>query len=257
MLLFSPVSQKSTRLRVAARRRRQPPLRGGRREPAVRRAVRLRERSGATRRGPHLRARSAHAPEVHPRRTLRARRLVARRRVRTLVRRGGRRRSVCTRPARRRGLDLDGSLFGRAVTQGTPCPFLMLFAPVPWNPFDRAPPRFYPDRDQARLHEDSLFAHTRATYWLTVRGLDHMSFTDGALSPGPSSGWPSGWPTPLRGRGARGDQSIRSRLLRTVRRRRRDGLVDPLALTVSVRHTSRAQTVMNARRRDCAASSGP
>jgi pimeloyl-ACP methyl ester carboxylesterase len=84
------------------------------------------------------------------------------------------------------GLDLDGSLFGRAVTQGTPCPFLMLFAPLPWNPFDRGPPRFHPDRDQARLHEDSLFAHTRAAYWLTVRGLDHMSFTDGALSPSPS-----------------------------------------------------------------------
>ncbi len=92
---------------------------------------------------------------------------------------------ACTRDARVvAAMDLDGSVFGRAMEAGAPCPVFLLMGTLPWTDrFRRDPPRFYIDRDQARIHEDMLFGRTAVAYWLAVRGLEHMSFTDPALSP--------------------------------------------------------------------------
>jgi len=91
---------------------------------------------------------------------------------------------TCTRDARVvAGMDLDGSIFGRALETGTPCPFFLLMSALPWTEtFRRESPKFYVDRDQGRIHEEMLFDRSATVYWLTVQGLEHMSFTDAALA---------------------------------------------------------------------------
>ncbi len=79
------------------------------------------------------------------------------------------------------GMDLDGTIFGEVVHTGMPQPFFLIRQHFTANPLD--PPRFLEYHDQASLHEDSVWAHSPTMYWLTVDGLDHMSFTDAALVP--------------------------------------------------------------------------
>ena len=82
------------------------------------------------------------------------------------------------------GMNLDGTVFGSTVTRGVPCPFFLLMSTLPL--IDRLRPgtrRFYPDRDQGRLHEEMMFERSPHAYWLTVDDLDHMSFADAAFSP--------------------------------------------------------------------------
>ena len=78
-------------------------------------------------------------------------------------------------------MDLDGTLFGPVLHTGMRQPFFLLRQYVELSDRDR--PRFLEHNDQANLHEDSVFAHTTTMYWLTVVGLDHMAFTDLALTP--------------------------------------------------------------------------
>lgn len=80
------------------------------------------------------------------------------------------------------GMNLDGTLYGPVVKTGVTKPFFILMASLPWTErFRRNPPKFYEDRDQARLHEDMFFARSPRAYWLTVDHLDHMAFTDATL----------------------------------------------------------------------------
>ena len=81
----------------------------------------------------------------------------------------------------RAGMDLDGTLFGPVLHTGMRQPFFLLRQHFQASERDR--PRFLEHNDQANLHEDSVFAHTPTMYWLTVRGLDHMAFTDAAFTP--------------------------------------------------------------------------
>lgn len=91
---------------------------------------------------------------------------------------------ACHRDRRfKAGLNLDGSVFGNTVTKGVPCPFLLVMADLPWIQRFRDEPRYYPDRDQGRLHEEMMFSRSPRMYWLTVDGLEHMSFTDAAFAP--------------------------------------------------------------------------
>ena len=91
---------------------------------------------------------------------------------------------VCTRDARVvAGMDLDGSIFGRALRNGTPCPFFLLMSALPWTEnFRREPPKFSVNRDPGHIHEQMLFDRSATAYWLTVSGLEHMSFADAALA---------------------------------------------------------------------------
>ena len=93
---------------------------------------------------------------------------------------------ACTRDSRiAAAMDIDGTVFGRAVVNGAPCPVFLLFATLPWTErFRREPPKFLVGHDRARIHEEMLYARSATVYWLIVRGLDHMSFTDEALTPG-------------------------------------------------------------------------
>jgi dienelactone hydrolase len=84
-------------------------------------------------------------------------------------------------PRIRAGVDLDGTVFGDVVHTGMQQPFFLLQRRV--NASRRDPPRFLEYHDRATLHEDSVFAHSATVYWLAVDRLDHMSFTDRALSP--------------------------------------------------------------------------
>jgi len=84
-------------------------------------------------------------------------------------------------PRLRAGMDLDGTIFGAVVHTGMQQPFFLMRQRFRTAPGDQ--PKFLEYHDQASLHEDSVYAHTRAMYWLTVDGLDHMAFTDAALSP--------------------------------------------------------------------------
>ena len=81
----------------------------------------------------------------------------------------------------RAAVDFDGSLYGRVVHEGVACPFLLVEraagARIPFT----EPPRFYEERAQGQLHQDSVFAHSRAMQWATIDGLEHMSFTDRSL----------------------------------------------------------------------------
>jgi dienelactone hydrolase len=90
---------------------------------------------------------------------------------------------ACRRDRRlRAGMDLDGSVFGDAMTNGVPQPFLLMMAGVDW--WDRIrgeEPRFYPDRDQGYLHERMLFDRSPTAYYVTVPGLSHMNFADQAF----------------------------------------------------------------------------
>lgn len=83
----------------------------------------------------------------------------------------------------RAAMNLDGTIFGNVVHTGMKQPFFLLRKYVPPPDMVNDPPRFYEKRDQANMHEDSVFAHTPVMYWLAVEGLDHMSFTDAALAP--------------------------------------------------------------------------
>ena len=70
------------------------------------------------------------------------------------------------------------------MSRGVPCPFFLLMATLPL--IDRlrpGTPKFYPDRDRGRLHEEMMFERSPRAYWLTVDDLDHMSFADDAFSP--------------------------------------------------------------------------
>ena len=80
------------------------------------------------------------------------------------------------------GMDLDGTIFGSVVHTGIRQPFFLVMKY--FNPINSIidPPRFLEKHDQASLHEDSVFAHSSTMYWLTVDHLDHMSFTDAALT---------------------------------------------------------------------------
>jgi pimeloyl-ACP methyl ester carboxylesterase len=80
-------------------------------------------------------------------------------------------------------MDLDGTIFGDIVHTGLKQPFFLLRQHIALGDTTSDPPRFYEKRDQASLHEDSVYAHTPTMYWLSVRNLDHMSFTDAALEP--------------------------------------------------------------------------
>jgi len=83
-------------------------------------------------------------------------------------------------PRLRAGMDLDGTVFGEVVHTGMRQPFFLLRQRFPVAPNDR--PQFFERRDQASLHEDSVFTHATTMYWLTVERLDHMAFTDAALT---------------------------------------------------------------------------
>ncbi len=96
---------------------------------------------------------------------------------------GGAAAQVCAWDTRfRAGMNLDGTIFGPVIHTGMTQPFFLVRQRVDVRPND--PPHFYENRDQANLHEDSVFSHSPTMYWLTVEGLDHMAFTDAALAPG-------------------------------------------------------------------------
>ena len=77
-------------------------------------------------------------------------------------------------------VDFDGSLYGRVVHDGVRCPFLLIERSLRrQDTIDT--PVFHEDRSQGRLHEDSLISHSELVDWVTIDGLDHMSFTDGGL----------------------------------------------------------------------------
>jgi len=82
----------------------------------------------------------------------------------------------------RAGMDLDGTIFGSVVHTGMKQPFFLVRQHFILTDSLNDPPRFLEKHDQASLHEDSVFAHTATMYWLTVDHLDHMSFTDAALT---------------------------------------------------------------------------
>ena len=84
----------------------------------------------------------------------------------------------------RAGMDLDGTIFGSVVHTGIRQPFFLVRQHFILTGSIADPPRFLEQHDQASLHEDSVFTHSRTMYWLTVDHLDHMSFTDAALSAG-------------------------------------------------------------------------
>jgi dienelactone hydrolase len=88
---------------------------------------------------------------------------------------------ACTDHRFKAAVDLDGSLYGRPVHEGVDCPFLLVERSLTRTDTSDAPV-FYEDRSQGRLHEDSLLAHSKHVQWMTLDGLDHMSFTDAALS---------------------------------------------------------------------------
>lgn len=82
----------------------------------------------------------------------------------------------------RAGMNLDGTLFGEAVTKGVRQPFLMVLGDLGWRErFRREPPRYVPGHDQARVHEEMLFARSPTAYGLIVSRLSHMNFGDGAF----------------------------------------------------------------------------
>jgi hypothetical protein len=85
----------------------------------------------------------------------------------------------------RAGMDLDGTIFGSVVHTGMKQPFFLIRQHFILTGSITDPPRFLEKHDQASLHEDSVFAHTPTMYWLTVDHLDHMSFTDAALTANP------------------------------------------------------------------------
>lgn len=94
---------------------------------------------------------------------------------------------ACSDPRFKIAVDLDGSLYGRVVHQGVACPFLLVERSL--TRFDTVDtPVFHEERSQGRLHEDSLIAHSSLVEWVTIDGLDHMSFTDSGLAFG-SSNW--------------------------------------------------------------------
>jgi pimeloyl-ACP methyl ester carboxylesterase len=84
----------------------------------------------------------------------------------------------------RAGMDLDGTIFGSVVHTGMKQPFFLVRQHFILTASTTDPPRFLEKHDQASLHEDSVFAHSPTMYWLTVDHLDHMSFTDVALTAG-------------------------------------------------------------------------
>ena len=84
-------------------------------------------------------------------------------------------------PRVRAGVNLDGTIFGDVVHTGMRQPFLLVQQRAVRNAVDQ--PRFIEYHDRGTLHEDSVFAHAATMYWLTVDRLDHMAFTDRALSP--------------------------------------------------------------------------
>ena len=79
-------------------------------------------------------------------------------------------------------INFDGSMYGRVVHQGVPCPLLLIERALELSDALGKSPRFYEDRNQGVLHEDSVRSHSRDMTWLTVDRLDHMSFTDEALA---------------------------------------------------------------------------
>jgi predicted dienelactone hydrolase len=91
-------------------------------------------------------------------------------------------------PRIRAGMNLDGTVYGRVVHAGVRQPFLLMMGTLSPLHRIRGRPHFYEQRDQARLHEDSMFSHSERMTWLTVDGLDHMSFTDAALAHPPRRG---------------------------------------------------------------------
>ena len=67
------------------------------------------------------------------------------------------------------------------VHEGVRCPFLLIEQSLSrYDTIDT--PIFYEDRSQGRLHEDSLIVHSTLVEWVTIDGLDHMSFTDDGLA---------------------------------------------------------------------------
>jgi len=91
--------------------------------------------------------------------------------------------ALVNEPRFQAGANLDGSMFGDPVTSGVRQPFFMMLNRMSLlERFRLERPKFLVDHDQARLHEDSLFAHSTNVYWLDVPDLEHMSFTDATLS---------------------------------------------------------------------------
>lgn len=89
---------------------------------------------------------------------------------------------ACRRDPRfRAGMDMDGSVFGEVLETGVRQPFLLMMRGLTrFDRLDNPHPRFYPDRDQAYLHERRLFERSPTAWYLTVRGLAHMNFADQA-----------------------------------------------------------------------------
>ena len=88
---------------------------------------------------------------------------------------------ACTLDRRiRAAVDLDGSLYGHVVHEGAACPFLLI-EKAPARVLFTDPPVFHEDRAQGQIHQDSVFTHTPVMTWVTVEGLEHMSYTDGSL----------------------------------------------------------------------------
>ncbi len=83
------------------------------------------------------------------------------------------------------GMDMDGTVFGSAVADGVPLPFLLFTADLGYveePKFD--PVAFDATPGRGRLYEELLFTRSPTAYWASVDGLRHMSFTDddGALN---------------------------------------------------------------------------
>jgi pimeloyl-ACP methyl ester carboxylesterase len=83
-------------------------------------------------------------------------------------------------PQYRAAMNLDGTMFGPVVHTGVRLPVFLLRAMIP-PPKKNDPPVWFEHRGQGSLHEDSVWTHTPTMYWLSVQGLDHMSFTDAGL----------------------------------------------------------------------------
>ena len=95
---------------------------------------------------------------------------------------------ACTEDDRiRAAINFDGSMYGRVVHEGVACPFLLIEGSLGLSDTLGKSPRFYEDRNQGVLHQDSVRSHSRHMIWLTIDRLDHMSFTDDALRFGTSS----------------------------------------------------------------------
>lgn len=79
------------------------------------------------------------------------------------------------------GVDMDGTIFGRAVMSGVKQPFLVMTANSA-SPLIASvqPPELDEARD-ARITEQIFYSQSRSAYWLKIRGLIHSHFGDDAF----------------------------------------------------------------------------